>query len=134
MFEADAATRRVLGLTSVAAPLNTALGDPMATAEERQSIWRSEFALLGEENARMVDPGAHIAPSDKVIFLRVWLAMLESAKRDAREEETLAIAKSAKASVKYDRYIAIAAIIIAAIAAHKEIKWLVSSVMSWFSN
>ena len=149
VFEADAATRRVLGLTSVAAPLNTALGDPMATAEERQSIWRSEFALLGEENARMVDPGAHIAPSDKVIFLRVWLAMLESAKRDAREEATLSIAKeanriaseallvatdsaaSAFEQARWAKWAAILAAIAALIATKDQI---ISLVMSWFSN
>lgn len=57
-----------------------------------------------------------------------------SDKRDKREEETLDIAKSAKDSVRYDRYIAITAIIIAAIAARADIKWFISSVISWFSN
>ena len=82
--------------------------------------------------------GDHGAKRDLVLE---WLrrkeearALEASAKRDAREEATLAIAKSAKASVRYDRYIAIAAITIAAIAAHKEIMWLISSVMSWFSK
>lgn len=59
-------------------------------------------------------------------------ALEVAAKRDAREEATLALAKSIKASVRYNRYIAIAALIIAAAAAHKEIMWLVSSVISRF--
>ena len=96
VFEADAATRRVLGLTSVAAPLN-----------------------------------------------------LESAKRDAREEATLSIAKeanriaseallvatdsaaSAFEQARWAKWAAILAAIAALIATKDQI---ISLVMSWFSN
>ena len=57
--------------------------------------------------------------------------------RDAREEETLSIAKEAnkiarsiRRDVRIDRAMAIAAIIIAAIAANKEIRWLISFVIN----
>lgn len=56
------------------------------------------------------------------------------AKRDTREEATLAIAKSARVSVRINRYLALAALLIAAIAAHDEIAWLVATLISMFSG
>jgi len=58
----------------------------------------------------MIDPGPHVIPDDRGRFSRVWLAELDASKRDAREIETLAIAKRANT-------IAIFAIVIAAITA-----------------
>ena len=113
----------------------------MVHEDSRHAAWRSEFESLGEEGVRMMDSGSQAMPEDRIRFSRVWLKQQEEArafaafaKRDAREEETLAIAKSAKAAVRYDRYIAIVAVIIAAIAARKEIMWLIRSVISWFSK
>ncbi len=68
-------------------------------------------------------------------FVSAWLADKEFARREEAisiARDANAIALRAMAAVRYDRYITIAAVIIAAIAAHKEINWLVSSVMSWF--
>ena len=100
--------------------------------------YREEFEKHGETMVRFKFSGK---PGEVGRAADVWVEEQRilreeaaSAKRDAREEETLAIAKSAKASVRYDRYIAITAVIIAAIAAHKEIKWLISSVISWLHN
>lgn len=56
-----------------------------------------------------------------------WLARKDSAKRDAQKVHTSRLAARAN-------LIALTAVIIAAIAAHKEIMWLISSVMSWLSN
>ena len=113
----------------------------MAHEDPRYAAWRSEFESLGEEGVRMMDSGSQVVPDERIRFSRVWLkqqeearALAASAKRDAREEETLAIAKSAQVAVRYDRYIAIAAVIIAAIAAHKEFMWLIRSVISWLSK
>lgn len=113
---------------------------------EREEKLRAElfarFESMGETEVRLMDANPNLPPmSEDIRYSRVWLALREADKRDKREEETLSIARdanaialSAKASVRYDRYIAIAAVIIAAIAAHKEIRWLISSVMSWFSK
>lgn len=67
-------------------------------------------------------------------FVSAWLADAEfariaasSAKRDAREENISLLASRAN-------LIAYSALIIAAIAAHKEIRWLISSVISLFSS
>lgn len=67
-----------------------------------------------------------------------WLEGKEAELRDERENETLSAAKDAsriasetisftRRAVSIDRIIAIAAIIIAVIAAHKEIRWLITS-------
>ena len=47
------------------------------------------------------------------------------------EEEILSIDRSASIEVRNYRITAIAAIIIAVIAAHEEIIWLISTLMSW---
>lgn len=100
--------------------------------------YRDEFEKHGETGVRFKFAGK---PGEIGRAADVWLAEQQAkreeeaaVKRDAREEETLAIAKSAKDSVRYDRYIAITAVIIATIAAHKEIKWLFSSFMLWLSG
>ena len=98
----------------------------------------AEFESLGESTVRAaVTGGDWKSVPPKHAFAIEWCrlkdearAAASSAKRDAREEETLSIAREAMRAVRKDRYIAIAAITIAAIAAHKEIIWLVSSVIS----
>jgi hypothetical protein len=105
-----------------------------------------EFEALDEDGVRtkLASNEWALLPT-KSGLAELWLkskddarAAASSAKRDAREDETLAIAREANSiardalrAVRKDRYIAIAAIIIAAIAAHKEIKWLITSVISW---
>lgn len=94
----------------------------------KEQFW-SELDELGEDEVRVRfsvtkqfgDVGA------KHELTKLWLAD----KRDAREAASMA---KIRRDVRIDRYIAIAAVIIAAIAAHKEIKWLISSVISWFSK
>ena len=105
----------------------------MESETPQQLAWRKEFESWPESKARMFSEASttSICFDEHKAFARAWLAERAEAKRDAREAETMAIAKSAKASVRYDRYIAIAAMIIAAIAAHKEIKWLITYVISW---
>jgi len=63
--------------------------------DSRHAVWRAEFEKLGETGVRMIDPGSHVIPDDRVRFAKVWLAERDSAKRDAREEETLSIAREA---------------------------------------
>lgn len=63
--------------------------------DTRHAVWRAEFEKLGETGVRMIDPGPHVIPDDRVQFSKVWLAERSSAKRDSREAETLAIAKEA---------------------------------------
>jgi hypothetical protein len=67
-----------------------------------------------------------------------WLLIKEraralevSAKSDAMEEDILSKDRSASIKVRNYRIIAIAAIIIAVIAAHEEIIWLISTLMPW---
>ena len=108
----------------------------------KESFW-SELDALGEDEVRVrfsvTKQFGDVGPKHELT--KLWLAHKDSAKRDAREEKTLKIAKeansiarSASREVRKDRIIAIAAIIIAAIAAHEEIMWLISSVISWFSS
>ena len=92
----------------------------------KYGVNRQDLDAMGERAVRdVLNSGkwghAGLAP---FAFVAAWLADKEfvraeasSAKRDAREERTL--------------HIAIAAMIIAAIAAHNEIKWLITSVMAW---
>lgn len=95
----------------------------MAHEDKRHAGWRSEFDSLGEEAVRMMDSGSQAVPDDKTRFSREWLRQQEdsraaanSAKRDAREEETLSIARKALHSSYLANAIAIAAAIIALIA------------------
>lgn len=95
----------------------------MAHEDKRHAAWRSEFESLGEEAVRMMDSGSQAVPDDRLRFSRVWLKQQEdsraatiSGKRDAREEETLSIARKALHSSYWAHAIAIAAVIIALIA------------------
>lgn len=92
----------------------------------KEQFW-SELDALGEEEVRVrfsvTKQFGDVGPKHELT--KLWL----SDKRDAREAVSMA---KIRRDVRIDRYIAIAAIIIAAIAAHKEIKWLISSVISWF--
>jgi len=67
----------------------------MAPVDSRHAAWRSEFESIGEESVRMMDSGSQALLSDKIRFSRVWLAERAESKRDAREEETLSIARRA---------------------------------------
>jgi hypothetical protein len=97
---------------------------------------------VGEEQVRInfikKIYGDHGAKRELVLewlFIKEETRALEaSAKREALEEEILSIARSASIKVRNYRIIAIVAIIIAVIAAHEEIMWLISSFMSWFSK
>jgi hypothetical protein len=76
----------------------------------------STFDKLGEAVVRFnVSSGKW--GGTEASLARSWLEMRSSAKRDARETKTL--------------FISVAAIIISIIAAHKEIKWLITSLISW---
>ena len=75
----------------------------------------------------MMDSGSQAVPDDRIRFSRVWLKERDDSKRSARDDKTLRLAKWANIN-------AIAALIIAAIAAHKEIKWIISSVISSFTS
>jgi len=99
----------------------------MAHEDPRHAAWRSEFESLGEEGVRMMDSGSQAVPDDRIRFSRVWLKERDDSRRSARDDKTHSLAKWAN-------YIAVTALLIAAIAAHKEIKWLISSVMSWLSS
>ena len=92
----------------------------------KEQFW-SELDAIGEDDVRVkfsvAKQWGDVGPKHALVLL--WLkdkedkrASASSAKRDLREQRTL--------------YIAIAAMIIAAIAAHKEIALLISSVISWF--
>ena len=101
----------------------------------KEQFW-SELDALGEEDVRVRfsvtkqfgDVGT------KHELTKLWLKRFEDSraseaanKRDAREDKTLRLASRAN-------IIAYIAVIIAAIAAHKEITALISSVMSWSSK
>lgn len=88
----------------------------MAQEDKRHATWRTEFEKLGEEGVRMMDSGSQANPDDKIRFSRVWLYERESAKRDAREEQTISISHKALRSSYWANAIAIAATIIAIIA------------------
>jgi hypothetical protein len=89
--------------------------------DTRHAPWRAEFETLGEEAVRMMDSGSQVVADDKIRFSRVWLAERAEAKRDAREEETLSIARDANRIAKRAVVIAIIAAIAATIAAIVEI-------------
>ena len=95
----------------------------MTHEDTRHAAWRAEFEALGEEAVRMIDGGSQAAPDDRIRFARAWLKQREdsrtdaaSARRDAREEETLSIARKALRNSKIANLIAIAAAIIVIIA------------------
>ena len=101
----------------------------------------SAIRIAVESSTWQYDPPTRAAAIEWLRLKDVERVSEASAKRDTREEETLAIAKeansiarSASREVRKDRIIAIAAIIIAAISAHKEIKWLIWSVISLSSK
>lgn len=99
----------------------------------------AKLDVVGEEQVRtnFINNiyGDHGAKRELVLE---WLLIKErtraletSAKSDATEEEILSIDRSASIKVRNYRIIAIAAIIIAIIAAHEEIIWLISTLMPW---
>lgn len=67
----------------------------MSQEDPRHAAWLAELEAMGEMQARLLDSSSQVAPSDKILFSRAWLAMRAEAKREAREEETLSIAKDA---------------------------------------
>ena len=70
----------------------------------------ARFDKMGETEVRLMDANPSGLPaSEDIRYSRVWLALLDSEKRDAREERTLSKAKCAN-------IIAIAAIICSAAA------------------
>ena len=80
----------------------------MSPESAEHSAWRREFEAMSPEKKRMVaerNP-AEFAPSQREVFWRALLNEHDSAKRDAREEETLAIARDALAIAKDDLSIA----------------------------
>jgi hypothetical protein len=84
--------------------------------DPRHAVWRAEFESLGETGVRMIDGGgSQVVPDDRVRFSKVWLAERDSAKRDDREKQTLALAKEAndiaRAAQRWAMYAAIAAVI-----------------------
>ena len=82
----------------------------------------AEFEALGEAEVRKrsMCGDLHTMKQEPA---RVWLALKAASSITAIRRD-----------VRIDRYIAVTAVIIAAIAAHKEIRWLISSVISLFSN
>jgi hypothetical protein len=95
----------------------------MAHEDRRHAAWRSEFESLGEEAVRMIDSGSQAVPDDRIRFSRIWLKEQEGsriaaalAKQDAREEETLSLARKALRSSYWANAVAIVAAIIALIA------------------
>ena len=105
----------------------------MATVDPKHAAWRSEFESLGEEGVRMMDSGSQAVPDDRIRFSRVWLkeqedvrAAASSAKRDAREEETLSIARNALRNSNRTTWIATSAIVLSIIMA-------IQKLIEWFS-
>ena len=87
----------------------------------REQFW-SELDALGEDEVRIkfsvTKQFGNAGPKHELA--KLWLCDRAKAHRDKRENITLTIA--------------IVAVIIAVIAARADIKWLFSSVISWFSN
>jgi hypothetical protein len=84
--------------------------------DPRHAGWRAEFKKLGESGVRMIDSGSQAVPDDKTRFSRVWLKEREDARRDAKEADTLSIARRALRSSYWANAIATIAAIIAVIA------------------
>jgi len=115
--------------------------------QEKFTEWEfwDKLDVVGEDQVRInlikKIYGDHGAKRELVLE---WLFRKEvareqevSAKHDEDilyNEEILSIKRSAAIEIRNYRIIAITAIIIAIIAAHEEIMWLISSVMPWFSN
>ena len=87
----------------------------------KEQFW-SELDALGEGEVRVrfsvTKQFGDVGPKHELT--KLWLSDRAEARRDRREKITLTVA--------------IAAAIIAAIAARADIKWLISSVISWSSN
>ena len=67
------------------------------TEPEEYSAWRREFEGMPEARVRLLaehDPSKFLQ-DPKSIFAKVWLAERADSKRDAREEQTLSIARRA---------------------------------------
>ena len=87
----------------------------------KEQFW-SELDALGEEEVRIrfsvTKQFGDVGPKHELT--KIWLSDKREARRDRRENITLAVA--------------ITAAIIAAIAARTDIKWLISTVISWLSR
>ena|SRR6267154_340568 len=92
----------------------------------KESFW-AELDALGEDEVRirLTVTKQYGDVGSKHELTKLWLARKDSDKRNAREERTLSLASRANR-------VAYIAVIIAAIAAHEEIMWLILSVISWF--
>jgi hypothetical protein len=69
----------------------------MQPESDENRKWRAEFEAMSPVQKRMAvthNPN-QFAPSPRLVFWQALLAEDDSARRDAREEETLAIAKEA---------------------------------------
>lgn len=114
--------------------------------EEIDAIWQRE----GKAGAQNIINSQHIVDKRDVARLRQKIQDEEEreeserlSRQERREEQTLRIAeeansiaraasveaRSARLAVKYDRAIAITAIIIAAISAREDIHWLISEIL-----
>ena len=109
--------------------------------QEKFTKWDfwDKLDVVGEEQVRInlikKIYGDHGAKRELVLE---WLFSEEAAREQEvsakHGEEILSIKRSAAIEIRNYRIIAITAIIIAIIAAHEEIMWLISSVMPWFSK
>jgi hypothetical protein len=85
--------------------------------ESRRSELFARFEQMGEVSVRLMDATPSLPPaSEDIRYSRVWLAIRDAGKRDAREEATLSIARQASQSAFWANIIAITAIICSAAA------------------
>lgn len=91
-----------------------------ACMSERSDKMKAElfarFESMGETEVRLMDANPNLPPaSEDIRYSRVWLALRDSEKREAREEETLSTAKEANRiasrAERWAMYAAIAAVI-----------------------
>ena|SRR5712691_3526991 len=88
------------------------------TESEEYSAWRKEFESMPEYRVRLLAEHdlSKVIQEPKSVFAKVWLAECADAKRSAREEETLSIARQARSDARFANRIAITAAIFAAAA------------------
>ena len=97
----------------------------------KEEFW-AKLDAIGEPDVRVKFATGEWRDNIRSGLVTIWLkskdderSAISSSKRDARESKAISLASRAN-------LIAISAFIIAVIAAHKEIKWLINSVMVWF--
>ena len=112
----------------------------MQNKRPKEELW-AELEALGEEKVREnYERRIYGDGGDKRALVKLWLERQEAARRRARDQEALDLAKEAndiaksnsveiQKEIRKDRILVIVAIIIAAIAAHEEIKWLISAIL-----